>query len=338
MEPLRIVITTPAFDPSAPLADQACIDMMKQAAPDAVISDGSGLLLKELQGDADAKRELDLLLAGADVVFGFVPPADIINRAPKLKWLQATSAGVDRLTRSEIWDSNIIITGVSGIHATAISEFVLGTMLAFAKGTLQSFRNQQQHTWGRYTATGLHGRTVGIVGLGNIGREIARLSKAFRMRVIATRRSTRKTGTARNVDILIPQAELRTLLGESDYVVLSVPLTKETHNLIGAAELAAMKPDAYLINIARGGIVDEEALIAALKDRKIAGAGLDVTVKEPLPPESPLWDLENVILSPHVSGGMEDYMLRATGVFCDNLVRYRDGRRLRNLVKRSRGY
>ncbi len=338
MEALNVVVLTPAYDETFPHADETCLDLIRSAVPGVTVTDGSELLMKEIRGDAAASQKLDGLLRDADVLFGFSPPKDALKRAPKAKWFQATSAGVDRLARHEIWDSDILITGVSGIHAVPISEFVLGLMLMFAKGAIDSFENKRQHKWGRYMACELAGRTVGIVGLGHIGREIARLAKAFQMRVIATRRSTKRAGKARNVDELLPQSDLKKMLGKSDYVVISVPLTRETEKLIGAAEFAAMKPSAHLINIARGGIVDEEALITALREKRIAGAGLDVTAREPLPPESPLWDLDNVILSPHVSGGMEDYMLRATKLFCENLRRRREGRPMLNVVKRSRGY
>jgi D-2-hydroxyacid dehydrogenase (NADP+) len=302
------------------------------------VTDGSDLVVREMRGDAAAAKKLDALLKDANVLFGFSPPRDVLKRAPGVEWFQATSAGVDRLARHEIWQSDILITGVSGIHAVPIGEFVLGTILTFAKGTINAIENKRGRTWKRYMACELAGRTVGIVGLGHIGREIARLAKAFRMRVVATRRSTKRAGRARNVDELLPQSDLKKMLAESDYVVISVPLTRETEKLIGAAELNAMKPTACLINIARGGIVDTEALVAALREKRIAGAGLDVTVPEPLPPESPLWDLDNVIISPHVSGGMEDYMLRATRLFCENLRRRQEGRPLLNVVKRSRGY
>ncbi len=338
MEALNVVVLTPAYDGTFPHADETCLDLIRQAVPGITVTDGSELLMKELKGDEAASRQLDGMLKDADILFGFSPPRDALKRAPKVKWFQATSAGVDRLAKYEIWDSDLLITGVSGIHAVPISEFVMGLMLMFAKGAINSFENKEKHSWGRYMATELAGRTVGIVGLGHIGREIARLAKAFNMRVLATRRSTKRTCRARNVDQLMPQSDLKKMLRESDYVVISVPLTRETEKLIGAAELKAMKPSAYLINIARGPIVDEEALIEALREKRIAGAGLDVTAKEPLPAESPLWDLDNVILSPHVSGGMEDYMLRATKLFCENLRRRQEGRPLLNVVKRSRGY
>jgi D-2-hydroxyacid dehydrogenase (NADP+) len=338
MEPLNVVVLTPAYDGTSPYADETCLELIRSAAPGITVTDGSALLMSEIRGDTAASKKLDGLLKGADVLFGFSPPRGTLKRAPKVKWFQATSAGVDRLARHEIWESDILITGVSGIHAVPISEFVLGLMLMFAKGASNSFENKRNHSWGRYMAAELAGRTAGVVGLGHIGKEVARLAKAFNMRVIATRRSTKRAGRARNVDELLPQRDLKKLLAASDYVAVCVPLTHETTKLIGTAELKAMKPTAYLINIARGGIIDEEALIAALKERRIAGAGLDVTAKEPLPPESPLWDLDNVILSPHVSGGMEDYMLRATKLFCENLRRRAEGKPLINVVKRARGY
>jgi phosphoglycerate dehydrogenase-like enzyme len=179
---------------------------------------------------------------------------------------------------------------------------------------------------------------VGIVGLGHIGREVARLSKAFGMKVIATRRSVSAPGKARNVDLLLPQSRMKRMLAVSDYVVLSVPLMPETRHIIGEAELNAMRSTARLINIGRGRLVDEEALIRALDKKVIAGAGLDVTYTESLPKESPLWRFENVILSPHISGSREDYVLHATAMFCENLRRYLDGKRLLNVVDRKRGY
>jgi phosphoglycerate dehydrogenase-like enzyme len=179
---------------------------------------------------------------------------------------------------------------------------------------------------------------VGIIGLGHIGREVARLSKAFGMRVIATRRSATKLGRARYVDRLMPSKQLQSLLAESDFIAICVPYTPETYHLIGEKELGIMKPTAYLINIARGGIIDEEALIRALDEKRIAGAGLDVTAREPLPTKSRLWDLDNVILSPHVAGGMEDYVVHATELFCENLRRYIAGKKLRNVIDRKRGY
>jgi len=338
MESLNVLIVTPAFDRSLPHADNENLRQISLVDSRINVKDASALAFDELRGDSSAKEKLDNLLAEAEVIYGLILPKNLVERAPKLKWIQMMSAGVDRLKDTDIWRSRVIITGVSGIHATPIGEFVLELMLMFAKGAPLCFRMKQKRQWQRYMPHILRGKTVGIVGLGHIGGEVARLSKAFGMRVIATRRSAKQAGKARHVDLLLPREQMRQMLAKSDYVVLSVPLTPETHHIIGEAELKAMKPTAYIINIGRGNLIDEEALIRALDEKRIAGAGLDVTAIEPLPEESRLWDFENVILSPHVAGGMEDYVMRATELFCDNLRRYLNDKKLRNVIDRRKGY
>jgi phosphoglycerate dehydrogenase-like enzyme len=211
-------------------------------------------------------------------------------------------------------------------------------MLMFAKGAAICFDLKQRKEWRRYPLTVLRGKTVGIVGLGAIGREVARLSAAFGMRVLATRRSTKRVARARNVDLMLPREQLPRLLAESDYVVIALPYTRDTDRMFGEAELKAMKPTACLMNIGRGAIIDEEVLVRALTESWIAGAGLDVFATEPLPKSSKLWGLPNVLFSPHVSGSMEDYNLHATEVFCRNLDRFLAGRRLFNVVGKRRGY
>ncbi len=330
MEPVNIVVTTPIGDNyKQPIAD---------ISPRLKLTDVSGLFRAEQSGDLAAREKLDRLLAEAEVVFGLRLPQNIIRRAPKLKWIQVMSAGVNRFLDAEMVASPVTLTNVSGIHATSIGEFVLMLMLTLAKGAPLCFQLKQERQWKRFPPAVLRTKTVGIVGLGHIGREVARLSKAFHMRVLATRRSAKQAGRARYVDMLLPRERLPQLLGQSDFVVLALPLTSETNKLLGAKELRAMKPTAYLINIARGEIVDEAALVRALEERWIAGAGLDVFTTEPLPPDSKLWSLPNVILSAHISGMMEDYTERATEVFCENLKRYVNGQRLRNMVNKKRGY
>lgn len=338
MKTLNVLVIAPAFDRSLPHADEEDLRRIALAGPGINVTDASELAIAEFRGDSTAKEKLDAMLAEAEVIYGLILPQNLLARAPRLKWVQTMSAGVDRFARMDIWQSPVIITGVSGIHATPIGEFVLEFMLMFAKGAPLCFQMKQKHEWKRFMPSVLRGKTVGIVGLGNIGREVARLSKAFGMRVIANRRSATQLKRARYVDKLLPAEQLNQLLSESDYVVVATPLTPETRGLIGEKELRSMKPSAYIINIARGGIVDEEALIRALEEKRIAGAGLDVVATEPLPPESPLWDFDNVILSPHVAGGMEDYMERATEVFCENLKRYLNGKKLLNVIDRKRGY
>jgi len=338
MRSLNVLVITPSFDKQLPHAEAEILRRIRAVGPGINVKDASTLVFAEFNGDESGKEKLDALLAETEVIFGFVPPKNIIARAPKLKWMQAVSAGVDRHQGTDIWKSDVIMTGVSGIHATPISEYVLEFMLMLAKNAPFGFKMMQTKNWQRYMVRTLRGKTVGIIGLGHIGREVARLAKAFGMRVIATRRSVKKAGKARNVDLLLPRDRLKELLEASDYVALTMPLTPETRHIIGEAEFKAMKSTAYIINIGRGGLIDQEALIKALDAKQIAGAGLDVVTPEPLPKESRLWNFDNVILSPHVSGGMEDYMLHATELFCDNLKRYLEGRKLRNLIDKKKGY
>ena len=294
-----------------------------------------------------ARRELADAMRTAEVLFGFwgntlvemYPNPQILRKqAPNLRWVQLTSAGVDRAARSGLVGSEIMVTNASGVHATPIGEYVLCVMLMFCKGAPAFVRAQERREWSRFMARELYGKTVGIVGYGHIGEGVAHLAKAFGCRIIATRRSVTQRTSTDLVDELLPAAALPELLAQSDFVVLAVPLTKETRHMIGEAELRAMKPSGVLINIARGAVVDTEALVRALKEGWIAGAGLDVFEQEPLPPESELWSLENVIMSPHISGGTEIYNQRAVAIFCENLRRYLAGEPLMNLVDAERGY
>ncbi|MCH8345645.1 MAG: D-2-hydroxyacid dehydrogenase [Chloroflexi bacterium] len=298
----------------------------------------------EKETDQEAEASLARILAEAEVLFTSpLMPANITDRAPKLHWVQLTSAGVDRLLDGDLAKSDVTITTASGIHAVPIGEYVMGVMLAFAKGLPQAMRAQAERTWRPYLAEELYDKTVGIVGLGAIGGYVARLAKADGMRVLAVRRSTQRRSTGEgagleHVDELLPQSDLPYLLSEADYVVIAVPLTAASRGLIGERELRAMKPTARIINIARGAIIDEAALVRALKEKWIGGAALDVFEHEPLPPESELWGMENVILTPHISGGTPVYMERAVELFCDNLRRYLAGEPLRNTVEVERGY
>jgi phosphoglycerate dehydrogenase-like enzyme len=266
--------------------------------------------------------------------------------APNLRWLQASGAGVDGLRSTGILDkdSGVIVTTAVGIHASTISEYVFGSMLMFNRSWPEMVRLQDRHIWPHsaswYKLGGreLLDQTLGIVGLGAIGRRVAQLGKAFGMRVIGTRRTVEPGVQDPDVDLLYPIERLKDMLRQCDYVVLSVPLTSQTEKLIGEAELRAMRPDAYLVNVARGQIIDERALIRALKEGWIAGAGLDVTDPEPLPADHPLFSLPNVILTPHISGVSIHYDRRLTNLFAENLRRYRTGEPLRNQYDPLRGY
>jgi phosphoglycerate dehydrogenase-like enzyme len=323
---------------SSPVLDEEDLGKITSISPRVKVRDIWDLSRADLKGDSAARNELDTVLVDAEVVYGFRLPRNLIARAPNLKWVQVATAGVDRFLDDDFRRSPVILTNVSGIHATPISEFVMEQMLMFAKKAAFCFELKQKKQWQHYEPTVLRGKTVGIVGLGNIGKEVARLSRAFGMRVIATRRSTPRTPRARNVDLMLPRQELPRPLAESDYVVITLPYTRETHNLFGEKELRAMKPSACLINIGRGGIVDEDVLARALAENWIAGAGLDVFATEPLPPDSQLWELPNLLFSPHVSGDMENYIGQATDVFYKNLRRYVEGKRLFNVVNKQLGY
>jgi len=338
MKTLNVLVIAPSFDKDLPYADAEILKRIRAVSPRIKVTDASELATAEERGDNSNNKKLDALLVDSEIIFGFIPPKNIMSRAPKLKWFQVTSAGVDRHHGTEIWKSKVIITGVSGIHATPIGEFILGLMLMFAKKTPLSFKMMQTREWQRYSSGTLRGKTVGVIGLGNIGEEVARLAKAFGMKVIATRRSIKAAGKAKNVDLLLPNSRTKELLKQSDYVAVTLPLTPETHHCIGEAEFKAMKPTAYIMNIGRGPIIDPDALIKALETKQIAGAGLDVTEPEPLPKNSKLWKLDNVILSPHISGGMEDYMLQATELFCENLKRYISAKQLLNVIDKKKGY
>ncbi|MFC2005355.1 D-2-hydroxyacid dehydrogenase [Chloroflexota bacterium] len=330
MESVNVLVTSAIGD--------ECLQQISSVSPKIKPTNASSLFRAEQSGDLTSKEKLGALLAEAEVIFGLRLPKNVITRAPKMKWIQVLSAGVNRFLDAEMVESPVIMTNVSGIHAIPISEFVLEQMLMFVKLAPLCFQMKQEKRWERPPPSMLRSKTVGVVGLGSIGREVARLSKAFGMRVVATRRSAKRGGRARYVDMLLPRDQLQQLLGESDFVVLALPLTPETKKLIGEEELRNMKPTAHLINIARGEIVDEEALIRALEEHRIAGAGLDVFATEPLPPDSRLWELPNVIFSPHISGGQEDYAVRGTEVFCENLRRYLSGKKLLNVVDKKKGY
>jgi phosphoglycerate dehydrogenase-like enzyme len=290
--------------------------------------------------------ELAAHLHEAEILCAYTLPANWRELAPHLRWLQYPGAGIDALQPTGLLDagSGVIITTATGIHSTVISEYVFGSMLMFNWNWPQMVRLQDGHIWARsaswYNLGGreLAGQTLGIVGLGSIGRCIAQLGRAFGMRVAATRRTVHEGEKDADVDELFPANKLHDLLAISDYVVIAVPLTPQTEKLIGEAELRAMRPNAYLVNIARGRVIDEQALIRALRERWIAGAGLDVTEEEPLPASSPLYAMPNVILTPHISGASIHYDERLAALFAENLRRYRTGQPLLNRYDPARGY
>lgn len=314
-----------------------------EVSPIVKIMDVSGLwdapdmVTAETKGDF-TNEKFEAMLAETDIIYGFRPPQNVISRATKLKWIQTMLAGVDHFLTPDIVRSRVIVTNMSGVHASPVSETAFSMMLMFAKQAPFCFLNKQQKKWERFIPMLLRGKTIGIIGLGNIGRELARMSKAFGMRVIGTRRTAKRGERMRYVDLIVPVSEFKTLLAESDFVVLMLPNAPGTQKMIGEIEFKVMKPTAYLINVGRGSTVDEEMMVRALEEGWIAGAGLDAYTVEPLPGESKLWELSNVIVSPHVSGRLANYDEVVTELFCDNLKRYLNGKRLRNIVNKKMGY
>jgi phosphoglycerate dehydrogenase-like enzyme len=286
------------------------------------------------------------LLEPADVVLvGYPVPNGIAERAPRLKWVQHTQAGVSNLHRTDLWESGAIITSSRGaVSATAIAEYVIAGAHYFGRGLHEATRQKAagQFDGSQYRLRSLTGATIGVVGLGGIGREVARLARAAGMRVLATRRSAAAPQPDTDgADLLLPAADLVELAAASDYVAVCAQLTAQTRGILGADVFAAMKPDAVLINVARGEIVDEDALVAALREGRIRGALLDVYDGEldGRPPRRELVELPQVVLTPHISGrGDPAGREPAKRLFADNLRRYLDGRPLLNQVDRARGY
>jgi phosphoglycerate dehydrogenase-like enzyme len=301
-----------------------------------------------LADSADAVDSVDgkQLLESADIILvGYPVPQGIARHARRLRWVQHTQAGVSNLHQTDLWDSGVILTSSRGaVAATGIAEYVMAGVGYFARGLDEAVR---QKTAGEFDRAGYHlrplaGAAIGVVGLGGIGREVARLAKSAGMKVIATRRSaTRKQAGTDGVDLLLPAADLTELAAASDYIAICAQLTTQTRGLLGTGVFAAMKPEAVLINVARGELIDEDALVAALQQGRIRGALLDVYDGELAgqPPRPELVELPQVILTPHISArGDPDGREPVKLLFAENLRRYLDGRPLRNQVDRSRGY
>lgn len=289
---------------------------------------------------------LRLALPQAEVLCTFRPPTDLLSLAPKLRWLQYPGAGIDSLLKTGLVYAGmpITITTVSSANAEAIAEYAFGAMLIFARKWDEMLRLQERKEWvtgrgwGALRGFELRGKTLGIIGLGAIGRRVAQIGRAFGMRVLGMRRTPQAPESDPDCDTLFAPHQLLDLLGESDIVLLSVPLTAETRDLIGERELRAMRSNAFLINVARGEVINEPLLVRALRERWIAGAGLDVVTEEPLQREHPLWSLPGVILTPHMSGLTTGYAARVAQLFADNLHHFRHDEPLLNLVDLARGY
>ncbi len=285
--------------------------------------------------EASSRKEALRAIEDADIVFGWID-RELFLAAKNLKWIQVLTAGVNRLLFPELVESQVLLTNASGIHRIPISEIVMAMALALAKKLHKYIQFKNEGLWKRVQTEELAGKTMGILGLGSIGMETAWKAKCFDMRVLALKKRPIRRPTY--IDEVLGPEDLDYLLRESDFLVITVPLTDETYHMIGERELRMMKPTAYLINVARGAIIDTRALIKALKEGWIAGAALDVFEEEPLPKDSELWKLDNVIITPHIAGMSIHYDERAVEIFCKNLKRFLENKPLINLVDKKVGY
>jgi phosphoglycerate dehydrogenase-like enzyme len=285
--------------------------------------------------DEDKMREIE----DADAFFGFGIKPEMIGRARKLRWIQLSSVGVESVLCPELLDGDIVLTNARGATAINISEHVMSLILAFTRTLHISMRNQMNKFWENFrnlAVLEISGETLGIIGLGSIGLQVAKRAHAFDMRILAI--DPTQMEKPDYVESLWRMDRLHDMLGQSDFVAICCPLTSQTKGMMGAPEFRAMKLTAILVTIGRGQIINQAALIGALQTKEIAGAGLDVTHPEPLPQDSPLWEMDNVIITPHHAGASPKSWERIFNLFCENLQRFVVSESLTNIVDKTRGY
>jgi glyoxylate/hydroxypyruvate reductase len=338
--PTRLVVTTP-LEPDLVEAIRAVDPRLDVVYPDDLVATPRYASDHRLPAcdDPDAEARWNALLDDAEILFDFGPLelAPTLAARPRLRWIQGTSAGIGQFVkRIGLTESDVTVTTASGVHVRPLAEFALLAMLMFGKDVLRLGRRQREHHWKRYAGEEVRGKTVCVVGLGKIGREVAMLARALDARVIGTVRDpgTRKAEEL-GVERLERAARIDELLPAADFLVLATPHTDETHRLLDARRLALLKPSAVLVNIARGDVVDEAALIEALRTGRLRGAALDVFEQEPLPPDSPLWDLPNVFVSPHSASTAAAENERIAELFAGNIRRYFAGDALVNVLDKE---
>jgi len=291
---------------------------------------------------APRPEDLDLMLPEAEIVFSWEKSGKWLqerwSQATSVKWVQSSSAGVELLLFPEMVESSVVLTNGQGLYAEPLGEFVMFCVLSFAKDFRTMEENRRERRWRNYNVADAQGQTIGIVGLGGTGRVIARMAKAFGMRVIATKRNAATGADDGVVDAVLPVERWHELLGQSDFVVNALPVTPQTMDMFNEEAFRAMKPSAHFINVGRGKTVDENALLRALKEGWIAGAGLDVFKTEPLPADSEFYDFPNVIVSPHCADMTPSYPEKSARLLAENLRRYLEGEPLLKVVDKRRGY
>lgn len=280
--------------------------------------------------------QLQRNIGEADALLAIRFPVEVFDQAKKLRWFQCTSAGVDSIFPIRDRVGHITVTNARGIHGDIITDFVMAGVTMLHWDFRRFLREQAERKWNPRFVAPLAEKTLGVVGLGSIGATIARRAKSAGMTVVGSKRDV--SVPVHGVDRLFAPDALKDLLRHCDFVVLAVPATAETVGLIGAAEIRCMRREAFLINIARGNVVVEAELIKALREGSVAGAMLDVFEREPLPQDSPLWDMPNVIATPHVAGSPTNYTERVFSIFADNIERFLNGQALKNVVDLRRGY
>lgn len=286
---------------------------------------------------APGKELTDEMISDAEIIFGG-PRPDTLKEAKSLKWLQLPFAGADGYINPDIYfNKDVILTNSSGVYGKAIAEHVFAMILAFNRNLQEYTLLKQERKWSNiFKVRDFHGSTMGIIGFGDIGNEVAIRAKALGARVLVAKR--RQAIVPAYVDQVFMTEDIDELLRQSDYVVLALPATEKTKGIISREKLNIMKPDAFLVNIGRGELIDQEALIEVLRDKRIVGAGLDVVTPEPLPADNPLWELPNVIITQHSSGFSDGNDDRRVRLFVDNLGRYLNNEKLRNVVSFEEGY
>ena len=284
---------------------------------------------------ADHHSKVDPYIASSDILltFGAHMADHVLEKGKKLKWIQALGTGVDGIVDRPQFREGVLVTNMHGLHGDSVPEAAIMLMLALARDLPRAMRQRSARKWERYPSQLLKGKTVGIFGVGAIARSLAPKCKSFGMTVIGITSSPR---SMEGFDRMVRRDELEKTARDLDFLVLLTPYTRETHGIVGARVLAAMKPSAFLVNLARGGIVDEDALVRALRDRKLAGAALDVFATEPLPEDHPLWSMDNVIVTPHLGGFHDQYAEEALPTVVENFRKFLAGdtAHMINVVKR----